>query len=115
MNIKNHYLFILTLCGVAFFVGCGAETPSTLSSCYDVEGTLVIITPDAEEITGPEGKVSYDAVTIVDELGEQVTAGEIRGQHFYYGDGSSLEFSEQEVLGSGGLIDGVRGNAVTCP
>lgn len=111
--MKNS-LFIFTLLSTLIFAACESSAPQ-VSYCYQVDETLVIITPEAEELVGLEETVSIDTVTIVDELGEQVTYGEIRDGRFYYGDGSSLAFSDQEIMGYGGLIEGLSGPAVTCP
>lgn len=115
MKMSKIFPIALTILGTALLSGCSSVNPPTLSYCYQVEDALVIIAPDGKEVTGLEGNLSYDTVTIVDEFGEQETIGEIRDGRFYYGDGSSLAFSEQEVVGYGGLIEGLRGTTVTCP
>lgn len=104
--MKKSLSLILLVVSAGLLAACDSAS-SQLSYCYQVEDALVIIAPDALN--------SYDTVTIVDDLGEQETIGEIRGENFYYGDGSYLAFSNEEVLGFGGLIEGLSGPAVSCP
>lgn len=107
-NIKMAFGIFLS---AGVLSGCGSVANEKMSYCYelvDEPGTMIIITPQGEEITDMDGSsIFFDTVLVSDPGGEQKTAGEIRENSFYYGDGSRWDFSDVEARGFGGLIEGM--------
>lgn len=117
--MKNIPLFLALTLFTATLSGCGNVTNQKISYCYefiDDPKAMVVITPQGEEISDKDGStIFFDTVSIIDPEGEQKTAGEIRADSFYYADGSKWTFSTTEAVGFGGLIEGMRAKAVSCP
>lgn len=117
--MKNITTIVGILLSVSALSGCGHLASKKPSYCYqlvDEPGTMIIITPQGEEVSGVDGSsIFFDTVAVSDKEGEQKTVGEIREGSFYYGDGSRWEFNEQEAVGFGGLIEGMTATSTQCP